>query len=198
MPLDGKAGTELRRRDRGKDEEWIRRFLHRASFGHLALVDAGRPFLNSNLFVYDEAAHAVFMHTARTGRTPASVEAGSPATFSTAVMGRMLPASEALEFSVEYSSVMLFGTVAPVTGPAEKRRVLQLLMDKYAPHLRPGRDYRAITDDELRRTAVHRVDIEDWSGKEKAAPPDFPGAYALDPLVPPAVPEINGAGRHIP
>jgi hypothetical protein len=54
-----------------------------------------------------------------------------------------------------------------------------MLLDKYAPHLEAGRDYRPTTDDELKRTAVYRVDIESWSGKQKEVEADFPGAYEL-------------------
>ncbi len=64
----------------------------------------------------------------------------------------------------------------------EAKRALQMLLDKYAPHLVPGRDYRATTDEELGRTAVYRIDIEAWSGKQKAVEPDFPGAFALPDL----------------
>lgn len=179
--------SEVRRRDRAKGDAWIRAFLKRASFGFLATVEGGRPFLNSNLFVFDEAAHAIFIHTARRGRTPSNVEGGGPATFSAAVMGRLLPAPEALEFSVEYSGVVVFGTAAPVVEGSEKKRVLQLILDKYAPHLRPGRDYRPITAGEVRRTGVHRLAIEAWSGKEKVAAPEFPGAYLASPQLPPSV-----------
>lgn len=189
---EGSAAWEPRRRDRARDDAWIRAFLRRAQFGYLATVDGGRPFLNSNLFVYDEERHAVYVHTARAGRTPANVSLGGPATFSAAVMGRLLPASEALEFSVEYAGVVVFGTVHPVEEDDEKRRVLQLLLDKYAPHLEPGRDYRPIAPQELRRTAVHRLDIEAWSGKEKTAPPDFPGAFTVVAPVPPVAPEVDG------
>ena len=60
---------EIRRRDRGKDDDWIRAYLHDAAFGFLATVDDGQPFLNSNLFVYVEEDHAIYLHTHRTGRT---------------------------------------------------------------------------------------------------------------------------------
>jgi hypothetical protein len=52
-----------------------------------------------------------------------------------------------------------------------------MLLDKYAPHLRPGRDYRPITDDELARTSVYQIDIDLWSGKRETAPEDYPGAF---------------------
>jgi nitroimidazol reductase NimA-like FMN-containing flavoprotein (pyridoxamine 5'-phosphate oxidase superfamily) len=62
----------------------------------------------------------------------------------------------------------------------EAERALVLLMEKYAPHLEAGVDYRPVTPQEVRRTAVIRLDIEAWSGKEKTEPPDFPGAYLLE------------------
>jgi nitroimidazol reductase NimA-like FMN-containing flavoprotein (pyridoxamine 5'-phosphate oxidase superfamily) len=92
-------------------------------------------------------------------------------------MGRLLPATYALEFSVEYAGVVVFGTASVVSDDAEARHGLQLLLDKYAPHLRSGEHYRPITDEELARTSVYRVQIEKWSGKKKEAPADFPGAF---------------------
>ena len=51
--------TEMRRRDRGKDDAWIGAYLQSASFGFLATVNDGQPFLNSNIFVYDPDRHAI-------------------------------------------------------------------------------------------------------------------------------------------
>ena len=64
------ARSELRRRDRGKEEPWVRDFIRQAPLGFLATVaDDGQPFLNSNLFVCDEDRHCIYLHTHRTGRT---------------------------------------------------------------------------------------------------------------------------------
>ncbi|MDP7346277.1 MAG: hypothetical protein QF690_04435, partial [Anaerolineales bacterium] len=81
------------------------------------------------------------------------------------------------KFSVEYARVTGFERARLLSDAAETRHGLQLLLDKYFPHLRPGRDYRAITDDELARTAVYRIEIEHWSGKAKAERADFSGAF---------------------
>ena len=174
----------VRRADRAvTDEAWIRATLHGAAWGTLATVHDGRPFLNSNLFVYDETRHALYLHTARVGRTQANVDAeteGAPVCFGVFAMGRMLPADEALEFSVEYEGVTVFGTARIVDDPEEAEAGLQALLDKYAPHLRPGRDYAGITAAEMKRTAVYRVDIESWSGKKKAVDADFPGAFVYE------------------
>ena len=170
--------TQVRRADREvTDEAWIKEYLHHAPVGMLATVMDGQPFINSNLFVYDEVANVIYMHTAKVGRTRANVEAAERVCFSISDMGRLLPADEALEFSVEYSGVVIFGTARIIAEATESEHGLQLLLDKYFPHLKPGEHYRAITLDELKRTSVFRIDIEQWSGKKKEVEEDFPGAF---------------------
>lgn len=180
MPKDYAAlpPNTVRRPDRElTDEEAIKALLHRAPIGTLATVYEGQPFINSNLFVYDEAAHCIYMHTAKVGRTRANVEADERVCFSVSEMGRLLPADEALEFSVEYSGVVIFGTASIVEDSAEATNGLQQLMDKYFPHLKPGEHYRPIMPEELVRTSVYRIQIERWSGKHKQVGDDFPGAF---------------------
>jgi uncharacterized protein len=170
--------SQVRRSDRAvEDEQWIRGLLQRAPMGTLATVQEGQPFLNTNLFVYDEAAHVIYMHTARFGRTRTNVEGGERVCFTVNEMGRLLPADEALEFSVEYSGVVVFGRASVVTEQTEMRHGLQILLDKYFPHLKPERDYRPIVDAELVRTSVYRIEIDEWSGKKKQVSDDFPGAF---------------------
>jgi uncharacterized protein len=182
--------AEVRRRDRAvTDEVWIRALLKRAPFGTLATVRNGQPFVNMNIFVYDESAHALFLHTARAGRTRDNVESEERVCFGVSEMGRLLPASTALHFSVEYAGVVVFGRARIVEDEAEAERALQQLLDKYAPHLRPGRDYRPIQPEELAVTSVYRIQIDEWSGKQKVAPADHPGAflYGQAPLPAPSV-----------
>lgn len=180
MPHDyamrGRAA--VRRRDRAVDDDaWIAALLRRAPLAALATAEGGQPFINSNLFVYDEARHAIYMHTARYGRTQANLEAEERVCLSVSEMGRLLPAEVALEFSVEYAGVAVFGRGSVVADEVEAARGMQLLLDKYFPHLRPGEHYRATTPEELARTAVYRIDVEEWSGKRKLVAADFPGAF---------------------
>ena len=183
MPED--ARIKVRRRDRAvEDEAWIRAMLHRAAWGVLATSYEGQPYVNSNLFAFDKAAHAIYLHTAREGRTRTNVERDGRVCFTVGEMGRLLPADTALAFSVEYASVVVFGQTTLVTDEVEGRHGLQLLLDKYFPHLRPGQDYRPITHGELTQTAVYRIQIEAWSAKKKEAPADFPGAFFYDAAMP--------------
>lgn len=177
--------AHVRRRDRAVDDDaWIERLLAVATVGSLATVEGDQPFVHVNLFWFDPDRRAVYLHTARRGRTRANVEADAPATparasFAVHEMGRLLPADTALEFSVEYAGVVAFGPIVVVDDEAEAAAALQALLDKYAPHLRPGRDYRGVVAEELARTTVMRLDVERWSGKRKVAPPGFPGAFEV-------------------
>ena len=169
-----------RRKDRSKDEAWIRTLLHRAGACVLATVRDGRPLPMPLNYAYDETQGVIYLHTGRRGATLRNLEGGAPVAISVFEMGRFLPAREALEFGVEYASVAVFGHGSVVEDPVEAEAALVLIMEKYAPHLKAGKDYRPVAPEEVRRTAVLRVDIQSWSGKEKKEAPDFPGAYHLD------------------
>lgn len=175
--------NKVRRTDRAvEDEGWIRAMLRRAPVANLATVaEDGQPFINSNLFVYDEPNHCIYMHTFRLGRTQSNVAAHERVCLSISEMGRLLPADTALEFSVEYSGVTVFGRAHIIQDAAQATHALQMLLDKYFPKQRPERDYRPIQPDELARTAVYRIQIESWSGKRKQVADDFPGAFTYIP-----------------
>ena len=196
MTKEAQPINTVRRSDRAvEDDAWIKAFLHRAPVGVLATVSDDQPFINSNLFVYDEISNVLYIHTARKGRTRDNVEAGTvgpsgglrtdrpeqtePAKvcFHIFEMGRLLPADEALEFSVEYGGVTVFGRASVVSDREEAREWLQRLLDKYAPHLHAGDDYRPPVPEELVRTTVFRLDIDSWSGKKKEVEEDFAGAF---------------------
>lgn len=169
--------TTPRRRDRAVDDDaWIGQFLNDVALGALASSVSGQPYQNLNTFVYDRDTHALYMHTAGQGRIREEILQNDRVSFSAGRMGRLLPADTAREFSVEYESVVVFGRASLVEDMDLARAKMQLLIDKYFPHLTVGADYRPITDQEILEISVIRVDIEGWSGKRKRASDDFPGA----------------------
>jgi nitroimidazol reductase NimA-like FMN-containing flavoprotein (pyridoxamine 5'-phosphate oxidase superfamily) len=170
----------VRRRDRAvADEGWMRRMLASAPVGVLSMVDGHRPVANVNLFALDRGGRVIYLHTARVGHARDVVSGNPLVCFTVARAGRVLPADTALEFSVEYASVVVYGMASVVEDAQEAHAALQALLDKYSPHLRPGRDYRHITPEELRRTTVVRVDVDTWHGKEKRVDDDHAGSYPL-------------------
>ena len=170
--------THVRRSDRAiTDDAWIKDFLKHAPEGIMAMSVDDQPFLNARNFAYDPDRHAIYLHGARSGRTPTNIAANKRVCFACYEMGRLLPAERAYSFSVENTGVVAFGEIVIVEEDEEARHGLQLILDKYFPHLKPDVDYHSASADEMKRTAVFRIDIEEWSGKQKVAEPDFPGAF---------------------
>ena len=166
------------RKDRAKDDTWIRAYLQRVPFGTLATEYEGQPFIKPTLFVYAETENAIYIHGALAGRMRSNIELNPRVSFCIAEMGRLLPADTAMEVGVEYASVVVFGRAEVLTEVDQARHGLQLLLDRYFSHLKPGVDYREIIQEELDITAVYRIRIVSWSGKEDRAREDFPGAFS--------------------
>ena len=82
-----------------------------------------------------------------------------------------------MNLGTEFGGVVAFGRLHIVEDLDEARHGLRQLCDKYFPHLKPDVDYETATDTDLKVTAVLKIDIASWSGKEKKVPDDFPGAF---------------------
>ena len=160
--------SKIRRSDREiKDEGGILALLNIAKVCFIATSIDDQPFINSNLFWFDETQRRIYFHTAKEGRTRTNIEANPRVCFSIAEIGDLLPAKTAIEFSNEYRGVTVFGTARVVVEEDEGRHGLNGLLSKYFPDLVSGKDYAAITSEELKATSVFAIDIETWSGKAK-------------------------------
>jgi nitroimidazol reductase NimA-like FMN-containing flavoprotein (pyridoxamine 5'-phosphate oxidase superfamily) len=149
-----------------RDDEWIRAFLRQAKIGHIASALDAQPFINPTTFWFDEENHQIVFHSNITGRIRSNIESNPRVCFEASELGKMLPANVALEFSLQFRSVVVFGSVRLVTETEEARRVLYGLIHKYFPAMTAGKEFREITDKELKRTSVYAIQIEEWSGKE--------------------------------
>jgi nitroimidazol reductase NimA-like FMN-containing flavoprotein (pyridoxamine 5'-phosphate oxidase superfamily) len=176
--MDDREKVHMRRRDRAvDDEDWIATLLNEAEHGVVGSSLNDQPFLTNLLFYYDRKRRSIFLHTANKGRLKSNLEINPKVCFTVSRLGRYLPAGEALEFSVEYDSVVVFGESSIVEDPVCAEQALQNMLEKYFPHLKPGRDYRPIIAAELERTAVFEIRIDTWSAKSKRERCDYPGAF---------------------
>jgi len=152
-----------------RDDDWIRPFLKTAKMGHIASSRDDQPFLNPTMFWFDEERHQVVFHSNVAGRVRSNIESNPKVCVEVSELGKFLPANVALEFSLQFRSVIIFGTARLVTDPKEARRLLYGLIGKYFPQMTAGKEYREITDKELRATSIYAIQIEAWSGKENWA-----------------------------
>ena len=169
MPREyiGQNPTAFQRRPHlTKDDAWIRENINTFKAGHFATSVDGQPYINTSTFWYDEAEHQIVFHSNLAGRIRSNIEYNPKVSFEASVLGQLLPSNVALEFSLQYRSIVAFGTARLVTEPDEMRRLLYGLISKYFPELKVGQEYREINDKELRATSVYAIKIEEWSGKE--------------------------------
>jgi nitroimidazol reductase NimA-like FMN-containing flavoprotein (pyridoxamine 5'-phosphate oxidase superfamily) len=172
MPRDylNQAPTAFQRRPHlTKDYDWIRAFLKEAKIGHIASSVDGQSFINPTTFWLDEENHQIMFHSNIAGRIRSNIESNPKVSLEASELGKLLPSNVALEFSLQFRSVVVFGTAHVVTDPAEARRLLYGLISKYFPNMTAGKEYREITDKELRATSIYALKIESWSGKENWA-----------------------------
>jgi uncharacterized protein len=149
-----------------RDELWIREFLRTAQIGHIASARDGQPFLNPSTFWFDEENQQIIFHSNLAGRMRSNIEANPRLCFEASELGKMLPSNVALEFSLQFRSVIVFGTARLISDPDEARRVLYSLIRKYFPSMTAGKEFREIMDKEVARTSIYAIQIEEWSGKE--------------------------------
>ena len=163
-----------RRPGNRRSDDWIRALLARVQVCRVATLWGEQPFINPTTFVYrpqtsGHITHDIVFHSNLAGRVRANAERaehlGTHVCFEASEIGRLLPSNDPLELSMQYRSVIVFGTVSVLEGEAA-RRGLSDLSARIFPLLRPGLEMRPISDDDLARTSVHSVAISDWSGKE--------------------------------
>ena len=145
---------------------WIQAFLRRGQVAHIATVWDEQPFVTPTNYYYDEPKHRLIFHSNLAGRLRANIERNARICAEISEMGRYLPSNVALEFSLQFRSVMVFGHAQILEDKEEQRQMLHQLIGKYFSPMKLGKDYRPVTDQELKRTAVYELPIESWSGKE--------------------------------
>lgn len=159
----------MRRIEYACNDEWIRDFLSRVPVGYIATRWDDQPFITALNFWYNPDQHEIVAHSSNKGRLRLNTTQHERVCFQATHYGRLLPSNIALEFSIQYESVVAFGKIRTLDHESEKREALYGLISKYFPDMTPGEEYRPITDTELKRTTVYAIAIEHWSGKRNWA-----------------------------
>jgi uncharacterized protein len=158
-----------RRPGNRRSDDWIRALLARVQVCRVATLWNDQPFINPTTFVYRPEQHDLVFHSNLAGRVRANAERagalGTPVCFEASEIGRLLPSNDPLELSMQYRSVIVFGTVSLLEDDAA-RQALTDLSAKMFPALRQGAEMRPISDNDLARTSVYSIAISSWSGKE--------------------------------
>ncbi len=170
--------TKLRRLpDRGSyDRETICRVLDAGFLAHVGFSIDAQPFVIPTL--YGRRGERLYLHGSAASRMLRNLETGIPACIAVTLVDGLVLARSAFHHSMNYRSVVAFGTARKITDPEQKTETLRVISE----HLIRGRwaDARQPSEKELKGTTVLEFLIEEASSKVRSGPPvDDEDDYAL-------------------
>ncbi|MDH5605056.1 MAG: pyridoxamine 5'-phosphate oxidase family protein [Cyclobacteriaceae bacterium] len=171
--------TKVRRiPDRGKYQEHeLFEILDSSFLCHIAFCEANDlPVLIPTAYGHDKGF--LYIHGATTSRMIKRLEEGAPLCFCVTIVDALVLARSAFHHSLNYRSVIVFGTAEKVEGE-EKNRGLKIISDQ----ILKGRweEARPPNKKELKATTVLKIQVIEGSAKVRTGPPkDDAEDYSLD------------------
>jgi uncharacterized protein len=149
------------------DRQTIYRILDEALICHVGFVEGGQPWVIPINFA--RVGDTIVMHGAKASRLLKHIEAGHPVCVETTIVDGLVLARSVFHHSVNYRSVVLFGTGRLVEAEQEKLAALEAVTE----HLIPGRwkEARRPNAKELNATSVVSIRIDAASAKVRVGPP---------------------------
>ncbi len=164
----GKHSKVRRLPERGAyDRETIEAILDEGFVCHLGFcTDEGPVVLPTG---YSRVGDAVYVHGAPANHALRTVGTGLPVCLVVTLVDGLVLARSGFHHSINYRSVVVYGTATEVRDPVEKRAALDAVVEQIVP----GRtaDARGPSDDELRATRVVRISIDEASAKIRTGGP---------------------------
>jgi nitroimidazol reductase NimA-like FMN-containing flavoprotein (pyridoxamine 5'-phosphate oxidase superfamily) len=158
------------------DRPTIYRILDAGLLCHVGLVSEGRPVVVP--MVYGRVGDCVCLHGSKASRLLRTLAAGAEACVTVTLIDGLVLARSIFHHSMNYRSVVVFGTGECIEDPAEKMKLLRSMSE----HLIAGRwkDVRLPNESEFKQTLVIAIPIREASAKIRDGPPrDEEEDYAL-------------------
>lgn len=170
--------SELRRLPKrgSHDAKTIDEILDAGFLAHVGFSVAGQPFVIPTL--YGREGEKLYLHGSAASRMLRELGNGVPACVTVTLVDGLVLARSAFHHSMNYRSVVAFGTAKLVSDPGRKTEALRVISE----HLIAGRwsEVRGPSDKELKATAVLEFSMEEASAKIRTGPPiDDEEDYAL-------------------
>ncbi len=170
--------TQLRRLpNRGSHESAvINAILDAAFLAHVGFQTNGQPFVIPTLYGRDE--DKLYLHGSAASRMLGELGTGMPVCVTVTLVDGLVLARSAFHHSMNYRSVVAFGTARRIDDAAQKTRALRIISE----HLMAGRwdDVRGPNEKELKATSVLEFAMEEASAKVRTGPPlDYEEDYPL-------------------
>ncbi|MCJ7725161.1 MAG: pyridoxamine 5'-phosphate oxidase family protein [Acidimicrobiia bacterium] len=149
------------------DRETIDTILDEAFFCHVGFVEEGHPVVIPTIHV--RVGDRLILHGSPASRMMRTIAAGAPVSIAVTLFDGLVLARSVFNHSMNYRSVVLFGSGEVIDDPAEKLEAMRVFTEKVLP----GRweDVRPPTDLEFRGTLMAALPIDAASAKTRTGPP---------------------------
>jgi len=167
--MTAQANTQLKRLpERGsKDFDLACSIIDEARMCHVGVTLDGQPYVIP--MALGRNGSVLLLHGSVVSRLMNSLSAGLSCCVTVTHLDGLVLARSAFHSSMNYRSVMVFGTARLISDPDEK----QIALDALVEHLAPGRleELRPSSQKELNATSILRLPIETFSIKSRSGPP---------------------------
>jgi uncharacterized protein len=154
----------MRRADKEiKDYQEIAAIMKKAIVCRISLVDDDCPYIVPVNFAVHE--NHLYFHSAMEGKKIDILRKNNKVCFEMDVSTEIIKGKEPCFWGMKYLSVIGFGQAFFIENPGEKKKVLDLLMEKYA-----GTDSFSYNEKIFKKALAIDVRIEKISGKKSRMP----------------------------
>ena len=160
--------TVKRHPERGAyDRATIDAILDEALYCHVALVVEGSPRVIPT--IHARSGDVLYIHGSTASRTLRALREGAEVCVAVTLLDGLVLARSAFNHSMNYRSVMVYGTAREVTDPQEKWEAQAALVE-HVVHGRAGQ-VRMPDERELSQTSIFAVSLAEASAKVRTGPP---------------------------
>ncbi len=142
--------------------------LRAGRVAHVAFAEAGQPYLVPMTYHYEDGV--VYLHGAPASRLQKTLRAGTPVAIEVMLLDGLVASRDAKNHSMNYRSVIVYGTAEPVSDTQRKRALMDAMTERYFPGRKVGYDYAAATVGQLRALDLMAVAVEELSAKARSGP----------------------------
>jgi uncharacterized protein len=149
------------------DWDTIARILDVGFLAHVGFCVSGQPVVIPTL--YGREGGKLYLHGSAASRMLRELEIGIPACLTVTLVDGLVLSRSAFDHSMNYRSVVAFGTAKKIVDPVEKVMSLRVISE----HLISGRwvEVRGPSESELKATSVLEFLIDEASAKVRSGPP---------------------------
>ena len=142
---------------------------------HVGFIEDGLPYVIPLSYHYDgQNPDRIYLHGSVRSRALELLANGAPVCVTVTLTDGLVYSRKAMNHSMNYRSVVLFGTAREVTDHDEKYALFDQMVQRYFPDRLLERDYNPPPASDLGVTALVEVRIEEWNAKARRGGPTGP------------------------